>query len=100
MQLKHDLQCASKEKDHLMAENAKCDLENTKELERLQANIMRLTEERDQLLEVLQGMREEKDQLRSDLDEKDEMVRVLIFFFFSFPSWFLYTACRQSAPFD
>ncbi|XP_034156118.2 centromere-associated protein E isoform X2 [Pangasianodon hypophthalmus] len=77
MQLKEDFQCASNEKDRLMAENANCNLENIEKLERHQANIMSLTEERDQLLEVLQGMREEKNQLRSDLDKKDEMIQQL-----------------------
>ncbi|MCJ8747829.1 hypothetical protein PDJAM_G00157970 [Pangasius djambal] len=77
MQLKEDFQCATNEKDRLMAENAKCNLENIEKLERHQANLMSVTEERDQLLEVLQGVREEKNQLRSDLDQKDEMIQQL-----------------------
>lgn len=74
VQLTKDFQSASNEKDRLLSENANCNLENVEMLERLQANITSLTEERDQLLEVLQCMREEKNQLRSDLDMKDEMV--------------------------
>ncbi|KAM9454725.1 centromere-associated protein E [Clarias gariepinus] len=77
MQLEEDFQCANNEKDRLMAENTKCNLESGEELERLRANIMSLTEERDQLLEVLQGMREERNQLRSDLDEKENMIEQL-----------------------
>lgn len=73
-QLKKDFQCASNEKDHLLVENAKRSLDNIEELERHQANITSLTEERDQVLDVLQGMTEEKNRLRSDLEKKDEMV--------------------------
>ncbi|XP_027012210.2 centromere-associated protein E isoform X2 [Tachysurus fulvidraco] len=77
MQLKEDFQCASNEKNRLLAENATCGLEKVEMLERLQANITSLTEERDQLLEVLKGMREEKNQLQSDLDMKDELLQQL-----------------------
>ncbi|KAK2817883.1 hypothetical protein Q7C36_021816 [Tachysurus vachellii] len=77
MQLKEDFQCTSNEKDRLLAENATCSLEKVEMLERLQANITSLTEERDQLLEVLKGMREEKNQLQSDLDMKDELLQQL-----------------------
>ncbi|XP_060754646.1 centromere-associated protein E isoform X3 [Neoarius graeffei] len=77
MQLKEDFQCASHERERLMAENAKCNLEKIEELDRHQANIRSLTEERDQLLDVLHSMREEKNQLQSDLDKKDEMIQEL-----------------------
>ncbi|XP_058236857.1 centromere-associated protein E [Hemibagrus wyckioides] len=77
VQLTKDFQSASNEKDRLLSENANCKLENVEMLERLQANITSLTEEKDQLLEVLQCMREEKNQLRSDLDMKDEMIQQL-----------------------
>lgn len=76
MQLKEDFQCAINEKDRLLAENATCSLEKVEMLERLQANITSLTEERDQLLKVLKGMREERNQLQSDLDMKDKLVRM------------------------
>ncbi|KAK3511021.1 hypothetical protein QTP70_029023 [Hemibagrus guttatus] len=74
IQLKEDFQSASNEEDRVLSD---CNLENVEALERLQANITSLTEERDQLLKVLQGMKEEKNQLRSDLDMKDEMIQQL-----------------------
>ncbi|GAA6089757.1 centromere-associated protein E isoform X1 [Tachysurus ichikawai] len=77
MQLKEDFQCAINEKDRLLAENATCSLEKVEMLERLQANITSLTEERDQLLKVLKGMREERNQLQSDLDMKDKLLQQL-----------------------
>ncbi|XP_037399048.1 centromere-associated protein E isoform X2 [Pygocentrus nattereri] len=77
MQLKEDVRRASVEKDHLLAESAKIDLDNMQENERLQTSIISLTEERDQLLEVIQGIREEKNQLRVDLERKDEMIQQL-----------------------
>lgn len=75
VRLKEDFQRVGNEKDLLMAENTKCSPENTEELKRLQANVASLTEERDQLLDVLREMTEEKNQLSSDLDKKEEMVR-------------------------
>lgn len=79
VRLKEDFQrtrISSNEKDLLIAENTKFSLENTEELKRHQANVVSLTEERDQLLEVLREMSEEKNQLSSDLDKKEEMVRL------------------------
>ncbi|KAL6481452.1 hypothetical protein MHYP_G00095320 [Metynnis hypsauchen] len=77
MQLKEDVRRASVEKDHLLAESAKSELDNMQEMERLQTSIISLTEERDQLLELIQGIREEKNQFRVDLERKDEMIQQL-----------------------
>ncbi|XP_062866436.1 centromere-associated protein E isoform X2 [Trichomycterus rosablanca] len=74
MQLRKEVQSSNAEKDRLLAENDKCNLDNTGELERLQANITSLTEERDRLLELLQGMREDKNQIREELDKKEELI--------------------------
>lgn len=49
------------------------------ELERLQTNIVSLTEERDQLQEIIQGLRDVKNQLKREMEEKDEMVSVWVF---------------------
>lgn len=100
MQLEEDFQCASNERDHLAAEIAKCNLEKIEELDRHQTNIISLTKERDQLLDVLQGMREEKNQLRSDLNNKDEMVRNCqsgggLFFCFFFKIIILYISLMR-----
>lgn len=69
-QLKEDLQSARTEGDDAASEKP---LDS--ELERMQTRIGCLTEERDQLQEILQGLREEKSQLMRELEEKDEMVR-------------------------
>ncbi|XP_053471518.1 centromere-associated protein E isoform X3 [Ictalurus furcatus] len=68
-QLKEDLQSACSERDEIASEKA---LES--ELERMQTSIRSLTEERDQLQEILQGLREEKSQLKRELEEKDELI--------------------------
>lgn len=69
-QLKEDVQSVCVDGDHGAPEKA---LEL--ELERMQTSIGCLTEERDQLQEILQGLREEKSQLKGELEEKDELVR-------------------------
>lgn len=69
-QLKEDLQSARTERDHNVSEKA-----FDAELERMQTHISSLTEERDQLQEILQVLREEKNHLKREMEEKDEMVR-------------------------
>lgn len=69
-QLEEDLRSACAERDSLVSEKAP-----DSELESMQTNISSLTEERDQLQEILQGLREENSQLKSELEEKDELVR-------------------------
>ncbi|XP_066516219.1 centromere-associated protein E isoform X2 [Hoplias malabaricus] len=77
MQLKKDVQRTTSEKDHLLAESAKNEMENMQELERLQTSNASLSEERDQVLEVLQGLRDERNQLRKDLEERNDMIMQL-----------------------
>lgn len=49
------------------------------ELEMVRPNVSTLSEERDQLLELLQDLREEKNQMSSQLEEKNHAVnRILI----------------------
>ncbi|KAI4891029.1 hypothetical protein NFI96_013890, partial [Prochilodus magdalenae] len=76
MQLKEELQSISAEKDQLLCPRAADGVQNAA-LEMVQANVAALTEERDQLLEILQGLREEKNQIKADLEEKDEMLMQL-----------------------
>ncbi|XP_072512902.1 centromere-associated protein E [Salminus brasiliensis] len=76
-QLREVVKCTTAEKDHLLAEKAESCLSNKSELEKLQASVLSLTEERDQLLEMLQGLREEKSKLKVHLEEKDEMIQQL-----------------------
>ncbi|KAL7845850.1 hypothetical protein AOLI_G00240420 [Acnodon oligacanthus] len=76
MQLREELKSASTERDQLLCSRSKDDMEDTA-LEMIQANVAALTEERDQLLEILQGLREEKNQMKTDLEEKDGMLMQL-----------------------
>lgn len=49
------------------------------ELEMVRPSVSAISEERDQLLELLQGLREEKNQMRSQLEEKNRaVIRILI----------------------
>lgn len=68
MQLTDELQSATTEKDNLLAEKSKDDLDNKAELESHRVCIASLTEERDQ-------MREENEQLKTELEETNEKVR-------------------------
>ncbi|KAL0204446.1 hypothetical protein M9458_002464, partial [Cirrhinus mrigala] len=71
VQVREQLQMACAERDHLLSEKNKSDLENTL-LEEVQTSLASVTEEREQLLEILKVNREEKNQLRRDLEEKEE----------------------------
>ncbi|XP_016349657.1 centromere-associated protein E-like isoform X2 [Sinocyclocheilus anshuiensis] len=71
VQVREQLQTACAERDRLLSEKSKSDLENTL-LEEVQSSLASVTEEREQLLEILQVNREEKNQLRRDLEDKDE----------------------------
>lgn len=44
-------------------------------LETLRASVSALDEERDQLLEILRSLREEKSQIKTVVDEKEDLVR-------------------------
>lgn len=64
----------TEERDNLLSEKTKSDLERTT-LEDMEMRLASVTEEREQLMEILQSTREEKNLLRKDLEEKDELVR-------------------------
>lgn len=68
IQLTDELQSTTAEKNNLLAEKSKVDLENKTELERHQGTMASLTEERDRL-------REENKQLKTELEEVNEKVR-------------------------
>lgn len=65
-----ELQTTTAEKDNLLAEKSKDDLDNKAELERLQVSVMSLTEERDQVIE-------ENKLLKIELQETTEKVWTL-----------------------
>uniref|UniRef100_A0A9J8BZ24 Centromere-associated protein E n=1 Tax=Cyprinus carpio carpio TaxID=630221 RepID=A0A9J8BZ24_CYPCA len=66
VQVREQLQAACAERDRLLSEKSKSDLEE------VQSSLASLTEEREQLLEILKVNGEEKNQLRRDLEEKEE----------------------------
>ncbi|KAF5902614.1 centromere-associated protein E, partial [Clarias magur] len=74
--LNEDLKAVHEEKHHHLSENEHDDL-YTEELERVQANVRTLIEERDQLLDMLQGLRDEKSQIKNNLEEKDDVITQL-----------------------
>ncbi|KAK2908448.1 hypothetical protein Q8A67_004285 [Cirrhinus molitorella] len=71
VQVREQLQEACAERDHLLSEKNKSDLESTL-LEEAQTSLASVSEEREQLLEILKVNREEKNQLRRDMEEKEE----------------------------
>lgn len=74
LQLQEEIQSSSAEKEQLLSERTKEQQEKLAEMKMAKANIASLTQERDQLLETLQGMRNESEQLKRDQLEKSEMV--------------------------
>ncbi len=71
--MREQLQAACVERERLLSEKSKSDLENTL-LEEVQSSLSSVSEEREQLLEILKANREEKNQLRRDLEEKEDAV--------------------------
>ncbi|XP_057188769.1 centromere-associated protein E isoform X2 [Triplophysa rosa] len=76
VELREQLQAASVERDHLLSEKTNSVLERTT-LKEMQTGLASVTEEKEQLMEILQSNREEKNLLRKDLEEKDELVAEL-----------------------
>ncbi|XP_017313628.1 centromere-associated protein E isoform X3 [Ictalurus punctatus] len=77
MQLRQELQSMSAEREHLLSESTQQSLSHVAEMEQVRSDIAFVTQERDQLLELLQGLRDEKIQLQKDLEEKDEVAMQL-----------------------
>ena len=72
----------TEERDRLQSDKTDTPQNHPEELEELLSKVTSLTEERDQLQEILEGVREERNQLKRDIEEM-EMVRA---FFLSFSS--------------
>lgn len=70
-QLREELQSAYMEREDILSEKMLA----LEQLEKTQADVTSLTEERNQLQEILEGQRAEKIQLKREMEEKDEMVR-------------------------
>ncbi|RVE71550.1 hypothetical protein OJAV_G00052810 [Oryzias javanicus] len=75
--LKHQLlllteELEKAERNHVILQEEDCGQRSSKEEEEELLRVMALTEERDQLQEILEGVREEKKQLRAELEEHME----------------------------
>ncbi|XP_078030220.1 centromere-associated protein E isoform X6 [Epinephelus lanceolatus] len=72
--LTEELESVRAERDSLLSgKEASCQT-STEEMEKLLCRVTSLTEERDQLQEILEGLRQEKQQLKAELEDKMEMV--------------------------
>ncbi|XP_023132106.2 centromere-associated protein E isoform X2 [Amphiprion ocellaris] len=72
--LAQKLQIIEAERDDLLSEKDSNSQSSTEEMEKLLCKVTSLTVERDQLQEILEGLREEKKQLKAELEERMEMV--------------------------
>ncbi|KAM3860991.1 uncharacterized protein ACN63O_014403 [Diretmus argenteus] len=75
--LTEELESVQAERDALLSERSANLQSCTEEFEKLLSKVTSLTEERDQLQEILEGLRQEKTQLKAELEEKMEMVEQL-----------------------
>lgn len=62
------------ERDALLSEKMERAQSEPDEMENLRRTIISQTEEREQMQEILQALRDERDQLKSDVEENVEMV--------------------------
>ncbi|KAM9463689.1 centromere-associated protein E isoform 10-T10 [Salvelinus alpinus] len=74
MQLSDALESGQAEREHLLFEKTGSSQNHAEELEKLFSTVTSLTGERDQLQEILEGIREERNQLKRDLEDKVEMI--------------------------
>ncbi|KAG7239171.1 hypothetical protein INR49_029922 [Caranx melampygus] len=75
MTLTEKLESAEAERDGLLSERTAITQSSTEEMEKLLSRLTSLSEERDQLQETLEGQRQEKQQLRAELDDKMETLQ-------------------------
>ncbi|XP_067084045.1 centromere-associated protein E [Osmerus mordax] len=64
----------TEERDRLLSEKTDTPQNHSEELEELLSKVPSLTEERDQLQEILEGVREERNQLKRDVEEMEMCV--------------------------
>ncbi|XP_076613156.1 centromere-associated protein E [Chaetodon auriga] len=72
--LSEQLESARAERDALLYKTETECQNSTEEMEKLLCRVTTLSEERDQLQEILEGLRQEKMQLRAELEDRMEMV--------------------------
>lgn len=73
-QLSDALESGEAERERLLFEKTDSPQNHAEELEKLLSTVTSLTGERDQLQEILEGIREERNQLKRDLEDNVEMV--------------------------
>ncbi|XP_029618648.1 centromere-associated protein E isoform X7 [Salmo trutta] len=76
-QLKEELESVRAERERLLSEKTDSSQNHAEELEKLLSTVTSLTEERNQLQEILKGVREERNQLKRNLEDKVEMLQQL-----------------------
>ncbi|XP_061733136.1 centromere-associated protein E isoform X2 [Nerophis ophidion] len=74
--LSEELERVKVERDGLLVTNEAGHETLKDEIQKLSCKVMSLSEERDQLHETVKGLREEKNQLRDELEERMAMVRI------------------------
>lgn len=62
------------ERDSLLSEKELSTQTSTEEMEKLLCRVTSVSEERDELQEILEGLRQEKQQLRAELEDRMQMV--------------------------
>ncbi|XP_045559053.1 centromere-associated protein E isoform X9 [Salmo salar] len=72
-QLKEELESVRAERERFLSEKTDGSQNHAEELEKLLSTVTSLTGERDQLQEILEGIREERNQLKRDLEDNVEM---------------------------
>ncbi|XP_064793455.1 centromere-associated protein E-like [Oncorhynchus masou masou] len=73
-QLSDALESGQAERECLLFEKTDSSQNHAEELEKLRSTVTSLTEERDQFQEILEGIREERNQLKRDLEENVDMM--------------------------
>ncbi|XP_038868858.1 centromere-associated protein E [Salvelinus namaycush] len=73
-QLNKELKSVQDERERLLSEKTDSSQNHAEELEKLFSTVTSLTGERDKLQEILEGVREERNQLKRDLEDKVEMI--------------------------
>lgn len=68
--LTEKLQSVEAERDGLLSERRASSQTTTEEMERMQCRVSALSEERDELQDTLEGMRQESDQLRAKVRQE------------------------------
>ena len=77
--LTEELEGVRAERNGLFEKEASCQT-STEEMKELLCRVTSLTEERDQLQEILEGLRQEKNQLRAELEDRMDTLQTEVCF--------------------